>query len=257
MKTAKYRIANFIGFVAMVTINYLSNYIPFNGLTQAQISEKYANFFVPAGVTFAIWGVIYLLLGVFVFHQAIGLLRNRFEKDSEYLHKIGWLFFLSCLANIAWLFAWHYQRLFLSVIIMLVLLITLAVIYRRLDIGRREVSKKMKYIVHLPFSIYLGWISVATIANVSALFVDLGWIGFGLVGTIWTIIAIAMAIYLGHLILRTRGDIAYTAVIIWALLGILIKRLKVDTYPDTGVVIVTIVGILLLSYSIFKDIRSN
>jgi hypothetical protein len=146
------------------------------------------------------------------------------------LRSIGYLYALSAVANIAWIFLWHYEFFPLSVVAMLVLLGLLIAIYLRLDIGRTKVAPAMKWLVHVPFSIYLGWITVATIANITSVLYFLEWNGWGISPEAWTLIMLAAAVAIGAAISLTRGDVAYAAVLIWAFVGIAIK------HEDTAIV---------------------
>ena len=239
-------ILNLIGFLGMVIVNGLANALPINNKTTGELSDQYPNLFVPEGFTFSIWGLIYLLLGVFVVYQLIIVIRKG-KQESSFVEKIGLLFFASCIANIGWVFAWHHEIVSLSLVLMLLLLGCLITIYLRLDIGKSGFSASERYLVRLPFSVYLGWITIATIANVTALLVDINWNTFGLGQQFWAVAVIAVGIAIALSILFTRKDIFYCLVVDWALLGILIKRLAVDTVPDQGVVIATIVGMVLIS----------
>jgi hypothetical protein len=206
----------------------------------------YPNLFVPSGLTFSIWGIIYLLLLGFSIFQAT-------KKGNPAVERIGWLFVISSAANIGWIFAWHYMLVGLSLILMLVLLGSLITLYLRLGIGgtenqlSAETGRGMRWFVNVPFSVYLGWITVATIANATALLVDLGWNGFGLPEQFWTIFVIAAALVITILMLLTRRDVAYALVVIWALLGIVIKRAFEDPEPVRSVVYAAAVaGILVI-----------
>jgi hypothetical protein len=201
---------------------------------------------VPAGLTFAIWGLIYVLLGIFVIYPLIPSVRRDPQK-VDFVQKIGPLFFISCLANIGWIFAWHYQILPLSLIFMLILLGCLLFIYLRLNVGKSETTRAERYFAHLPFSVYLGWITIATIANVTALLVNINWNTWGLSEQFWAVAVIIVGIAIALSMLFTRKDIYYSLVVDWALLGILLKRLSVTTVPDQSVVIVTIVGLVLIT----------
>jgi Ca2+/Na+ antiporter len=208
---------------------------------------------VPAGLTFAIWGLIYVLLGIFVVYQLIPSVRREAQK-VDFVRRIGPLFFISCLANIGWIFAWQYQILPLSLVMMLILLGCLIAIYLRLNVGKSEATKGEKYLVHLPFSVYLGWITIATIANVTALLVDINWKTWGLGEPFWAVAVIIVGIAIALSILFTRKDIYYSLVVDWALLGILIKRLSVTTVPDQSVVVVTIVGLVLITGGVIAQL---
>jgi len=242
-------ILNLLGFLGTVVVNALANIIPIGGITTGQVSDSYPNLFTPAGLTFAIWGLIYVLLAIFVIYQLLPSVRRDPEK-SDFVGRIGPFFFISSLANIAWIFAWHYQNIALSMVLMLILLGSLLMVYLRLGIGKTGVARVTKYAVHLPFSVYLGWITVATIANVTILLVDRNWGAFGFGEQFWAVAVIAVGIAIALAMLFTRKDMYYCLVVDWALLGILLKRLSVTTVPDQGVVAVTIAGLAVITVAI-------
>ena len=237
---------NLIGFLGVVIINALAVILPINNKTTGQLSDQYPNLFVPAGLTFSIWGVIYTLLAIFVIYSLIAAIKGSRESFKG---KISFWFFLSCLANIGWIFAWQYEIVPLSLLIMLFLLGCLLVIYLSLGIGKRGQPKKEQYLVHLPFSVYLGWITIATIANMTALLVQLNWNRFGLNEQFWTVAVILVGIAITLSILAARHDIFYGLVVDWAIIGILLKR-TADSSPAQAVIIVTIAGIIFISAGI-------
>jgi len=242
-------ILNLLGFLGMVIVNGLANALPINNKTTGELSDQYPNLFVPEGFTFSIWGLIYILLAIFAIYQLIIVIRKD-THESSFIESIGLLFFGSSVANIGWIFAWHYEIVPLSLVLMLLLLGCLIAIYLRLDIGKSTSPKTEKYLVHLPFSVYLGWITIATIANVTALLVDINWNTFGLGEQFWAVAVIAVGIAIALSILFTRKDIFYCLVVDWALLGILIKRLAAETAPVQSVIVVTIAGLVLISAGI-------
>jgi benzodiazapine receptor len=212
--------SNISAFVLTVIVNSLAGSTTLlGGVNTAQISDSNPTLITPAGYVFSIWGIIYFLLGVFVIFQA---LPN--QREKEYTKKIGWLFVLSSIINIIWLFLWQYEFLSLSVVLMFLLLATLLSIYLRLGIGKSSVTLREKIVVHLPFSVYLGWITIASIANVSVTLVSANWNGFGIDAQIWAALIIIVALVITLLVLFTRRDIAYSLVIIWALIGIALKQ---------------------------------
>ena len=188
-------------------------------MNTAQISDSNPTLITPAGYVFSIWGIIYVLLGIFVIFQALPR-----QKEKEYTKKIGWLFVLSCIINIAWLFLWQYRLLSLSVVLMFLLLATLILIYLRLGIGKSPVTLRERLAIHVPFSVYLGWITIASIANVSAALVSVNWNGFGISPEIWASLIVIVALLIALLVVATRKDIAYGLVIVWALIGIAVKQ---------------------------------
>ncbi|MFC1914524.1 hypothetical protein ACFLXF_04540 [Chloroflexota bacterium] len=246
-------ILNLLGFLGTIIVNGLANALPLNNRTTGELSDQYPNLFVPAGLTFSIWGLIYILLAIFVIYQLIIVIKKD-TQQSSFIERIGLLFFVSSVANIGWIFAWHYEMVPLSLVLMLLLLGCLIAIYLRLNIGKTASTNIEKYLVHLPFSVYLGWITIATIANITALLVDVGWNTFGLGEQFWAVAVIAVGIAIALSVLFTRKDIFYCLVVDWALLGILIKRLDVETVLDQSVIVIAIVGLILISAGVLLQI---
>ncbi len=205
--------------VATIIVNGLANGLPLNGKDTGEISDRFNVYFVPAGYVFSIWGLIYLGLIAYAIFQALPA-----QRTNPALRKIGGLFLLSSAANIAWIFLWHYEQFPLTILVMLALLGSLIGIYLGLRSGRTTVPAAERWIVRLPFSIYLGWISVATIANASALLDYLNWTGWGLSPETWTVIMLAATAVIAALMSFTRRDAAYLAVLVWALAGIALKH---------------------------------
>ena len=230
----------------------LANILPINGKYTGELSDKIPNLFAPAGITFAIWGVIYLLLIIFAVYQA----RDFFKKEKiemPYLTKIKPFFLLASAANIIWIFLWHYEQVGLSLLVTIVLLISLIAVYLKLNIGQEKVTLKEKMFIHVPFNFYLGWTTVATIANITAFLVTTGWNSFGIREVTWTIIVLCVATLLTLIILYKRKDIAYSPVIIWALLGIVIKRIQDQTeIATTAIIAIILIIIVIISIIIFK-----
>lgn len=214
-------IGNILGFILTVVMNFLAIGLPLNGKTTQELSDQYPNLFVPAGYVFAIWSVIYTLLLIFTIYQILP--RNR---ESPIFEEISWWFVFSSLANSIWIVFWHYEQVLLSLLIMFALLISLIIIYIHLDIGRKSVSRDVKLAVHVPFSVYLGWITVATVANITAFLVSVNWDGFGIDEGIWTAIVLLVATLITIIILIQRKDVAYGLVPVWAFFGIFTKQLE-------------------------------
>ena len=178
-----FQAVNIVAFVVTLVVNGLAGSTTLlGGVTSADVSDMYPTLITPAGFTFAIWGVIYTLLALFVVYQALP--RNR---DKPFLSKIGLFFGLSSVCNVCWLFLWHYDLIAYSLVLMFALLASLILVYLRLDIGGAAVSVKEMALVHLPFSVYLGWISIATIANVSVALTAAGWEGWGIEASAWAV----------------------------------------------------------------------
>jgi benzodiazapine receptor len=207
------------GVIALIVVNALANILPFNGLNTGQISDRFDVLFVPAGYVFSIWGLIYLGLLAYAVYQALPS-----QRTNPRLRSIGGLFVWSCLANIVWLFLWHYLVFVGTIFAMVALLVLLIVIYQRLGIGRVRVSKGERWTTHLTFSIYLGWICVATIANAADLLWYLGWNGAPLPASWWATMMLAVGVVLAFLMTIFRGDVAFILVLAWAYIGIAIKQ---------------------------------
>jgi len=235
-----------ITFILMVVVNALANILPINGIGTGAVSDSYPNLFAPAGITFAIWGLIYLLLAGYSFYQ-LGKHNKAGDVSSELLNKIGVVFSVSSIANTIWIFTWHYRIISLSMVLMIIILVCLAIIVSA--IRKETLSTKEKIFVKLPFSIYFGWITVATIANLTTLLVSVGWNGFGLSQTVWAVVIIAVGAIIGIITILRNKDYAYGLVILWAYAGIQIKHVSAtgfnSMYP--AVMITTIVAMVLVT----------
>ena len=243
---------NIIAFILMVLVNGLAGGSTIiGGKNTAEISDAYPTLVTPAGYVFSIWGVIYTLLGVFVIYQALPS-----QRGKDYPQKIGWLFALSCAANIIWLFLWQYVYLGVSVILMFILLGSLIMIYLRLDINRNDSPTREKLAVQLPFSVYLGWITIATIANISVALVASNWMGFGVSPETWAIAVILVALVIAVAVTVTRKDVAYPLVIVWALVGISIKQVETTVVASStriSAILVALAAIIVLVLSLRRD----
>lgn len=223
------RFLSLIFFLAMVVMNFLANSLPINGKTTGELSDAYPNLFVPAGITFSIWGIIYLLLAAY----SVMLFLPASKGISD---KVIWLFIVSCVCNGLWIVAWHYQKLPVSLLLMLGLLLCLILI----NLSIKELHQGL---LKATFGIYLGWICIATIANVTALLVDSSWGGWGLSPQLWTVILIITgAIIVSVAILKTANPFIGLAAV-WAFIGIILKRS--DDYRI--IVLAAAVGILIVS----------
>lgn len=214
--------------LGVIAVNGLASASGLNGVTTGEISDRFDVYFVPAGYVFSIWGLIYLGLLGYTIYQALPA-----QRENARLRRIGYLYVFSGVANVVWLFLWHYEFFPLSMVAMVVLLLSLIAIYLLLGIGRTRESAGETWLVRIPFSIYLGWITVATIANATSLLDYWNWNGWGISPEAWTVIMLVAAAIIAAVVSLTRGDVAYVAVIVWALAGIAVK------HSDTTIVSVT------------------
>ena len=222
----RYIVVFFFG--GMVYMNYLANSLPINGTTTGELSDSYPNLFVPSGITFSIWGVIYLLLAIYCVMQFL-------PASKEMAIGISWLFIISCALNALWIVAWHYQKLPLSLLIMVGLLVTLILI----NLQIRDLSPGM---LKAAFGIYLGWICIATIANVTAWLVDASWGGMGISEEAWAIIMIAIGALIASITLMRIDNPFIGLSVVWAFAGIIIKR----SADYRSIMIAALLGILVV-----------
>ncbi|HLE03174.1 MAG TPA: tryptophan-rich sensory protein [Anaerolineales bacterium] len=236
--------ATAIAVVATLVVNGLANALPLNNQTTGAISDRFEVHFMPAGYVFSIWGLIYIGLILFGVFQALPA-----QRENPRLIRTGYLFALSCAANIVWLFLWHYEQFPLTIVAMSALLLSLIAIYLRLGIGHVASRPAEKWFVEVPFSIYLGWITVATIANATDVLDYLEWNGWGIGAEAWTVIMLLAATAVAAAVAITRRDVAYGLVIVWAFAGIALKQAQTPVVAAAAwsaaglVVVVLVIGI--------------
>lgn len=241
--------ANLLSVILALVVNVLAAALPLNNQTTAEISDRFKVYFVPAGYVFAIWGVIYIGWIAFVVYQFLPA-----QKESPRLRRLGYLFALTGVFNAVWLFCWHYNQFGLSVIVMLVLLGLLIASYLNLNIGRTNVSAAEKWCVDIPLSVYLGWISVAAIANITDWLYFVNWNGFGIDPQVWAVIMLVIASVLGLLMAFTRRDSGYLFVFVWAFIGIAVKQSAAALVAGAAW-IAALVALALAIYAIIQNRR--
>jgi translocator protein len=218
---------NMIAIVLTILFNVLANALPFNNTPTGVISDSFPVLFTPAGYVFSIWGVIYIGLIAFGIYQALPS-----QKTNPRLRAVSYLFALSCLANVLWLFAWHYgfrtNWFWLTEVFMLALLVLLILTYLRLGTGTTQVSRGETWALRVPISIYLGWISVATIANTIITLYSLGWKAEP-IAPYMTILLLFVGAVVGVIIALRHQDIAFLLVLVWAYIGVGVPNNIADT----------------------------
>ena len=245
-KTLIYRLVTVLTTLLTITVNVLANALPINGQGTGEISDRFAIYFVPEGYVFSIWGIIYLGLIAFVLYQ---LLPG--QKESALIEKISPAFWVANLANTVWIFLWHYEYFPLTVVAMLTLLASLLTVY--VQIARHgALTSGQQWFVKLPFSIYLGWISVATVANVTQVLFYADWSGWGVAPEVWTVIMLVIAGGLGLAMRWRENDWAYGFVLTWALVGIAQKQVASALVSNTAWVIVGVLALALVSVPFIK-----
>ena len=240
MKMGRF-ILNLIATVLVVTVNALANILPINGQTTGEISNRLDVLFTPAGYVFGIWGLIYFLLFIWTIRQFPASRRNLpvYEKATP-------LYLLSSALNIAWILLWHYEFFLLTVVVMIGLLLTLIRLYRTIKNEEHSVWDL------LPFSVYLGWISVATIANISYYLKYIEWNGFGLTDVAWTLIMLVVATSLAIYFLFKNEDHIYPLVFVWAFIGIGVKNAASHPTISTTSYVLSAVILIMVLVSLFR-----
>lgn len=240
------RWGNLIFFIAMVIVNILANTIPLGGNTTGDVSANYPTLFTPAPYTFSIWGVIYIMMGIFVVYTS--LIFPSAKSAFAARNHVGIFFILSCMFNIAWIFTWHYQKFALSVLCIIGLLLMLIIINIRFKVYSD--IPVMERICVYGFQIYLGWICAATIANIGVLLKKINWTGFGLSDQLWTIIVLLITCILGCAFATTGCRYMASVAILWALAGIFVKHISAtgyaNAYPVISIVVACVFNIILL-----------
>lgn len=206
-------------FAVVLLVNWLANALPLNGQNTGEVSARFNTYFTPAPYVFSIWGLIYLLLLGYVIYQALPR-----QAANPYLRKTGGLFIVTCFFNVSWIFAWHYNQFGLSLFIMLCLLASLLLLYMGLDFQGKEAAGLERWLVNLPFSIYVGWISVATIANTSVFLYARQWGGWGISYPTWTAIMLLVGTVLAVTVTHVRKDHTYGLVFVWAFIGVGVRN---------------------------------
>ena len=242
---------NILAFIGVLVVNGMANGIPLGGQTTGDISAKYPALFTPSGFTFSIWGLIYLALTAFIVYQALPA-----QRSNKRIAAISRYFKLSCLANAVWIFVWHFDLLGFSLLLMLVILGSLIMVYRELGSVDKTVPVAERVLVQWPFSLYLGWISVATIANFSA--AQVGWgfddVLFGAV--LWTQIKLALAGAISAIVILRRDDLIYVLVVAWAAFGIALKQAATPEVSGAALML-TLLALLLVAAALLRKLRPS
>lgn len=250
----KLKVLNSIAFLMMILVNALANILPINGVNTGEVASTYNNLFTPDKITFSIWGLIYIYLALFIIYQ-FGIIRQ--SKPKKTVDNLGILFILSCILNSLWIISWHYYKIGLSLLIMFLLLATLIGIYNKLIRYNLSENKLEYYFVRIPFSIYLGWISVATLANISVFVVSFKFETTTMISNIWLVITLIIGGIIAVQMLRRHNDIVYALVVIWAYIGIIIRWTRIDVKPNFVAIIAAsiIIGMIFSNMKVFMRIK--
>jgi hypothetical protein len=251
-------ILNAVAFLIQLSVSWLTQSRMINSEDVGQVSDKYPTLFTPAGITFAIWGLIYLSLGAFcIYHIIMAWRRQTGQPPNQELQAIGNLFVLNNLATAAWLYAWTHEWIALSLGLIVFQLFTLIAMHIRLHIYDKDKLPGSKLFTQIPLSIYFGWITVATIANTDVYLSVTGWGKMGVSDAYWTIFLIGLAVFMAILVVLIRRNISYGLVFIWALGGIVIKRMGDAAHPYPEILLAAETGMIVLSVVCLLQLARN
>ncbi|MGC8766584.1 MAG: hypothetical protein ACP5QP_02685 [Brevinematia bacterium] len=243
-------ILNVIGTIGFIAVNIFSVLYPINNKTQKEISDMFFSLITPAPFTFSIWGIIYLLLILFIIYQVVLFIK----KESYPIEKTGIWYFITCILNISWIIAWSYIQIEISLALIILFFVSLIVIYNRLGIGKQSSSTLDKIFLNLPFSVYTAWLAIATTLNITILLIKLNLRPFlGIPDDIWGFIVIILLSSITAYTVIRRNDIFFGMTAIWALLGILSTRLN-NIYLAPLTLSATVGGIVILTILEFYKI---
>lgn len=247
------QLANILSWSGVLAFNVISQALPLNGQTSAEIANRFTNnFYFPANYAFSIWGIIYSFLLAFTVYQALPS-----QRQNPHVRKIGLGFVLTTILNILWLTCFHYNAFALSMVMMVGLLLVLVRIYIALDIGGKPVDRVTKWAIHVPFSLYLGWITAATVANASYVILDARGGGAGPSDRMWAVVMLVVTGVLGVLMSVLRRDYAYGLVVIWAVWAIYSRFANTEAWVATTSVIVCVATAAALVFSFVRERRAS
>jgi len=254
-------ILTIIAYLIMIVVNALANILPINGVGTGEVSDKYVNLFAPAGYVFLIWVVIYILLGMYCFYQ-FNLFSRRSDMSDRVILRVNQYFLLSSLLNSAWIFAWHFEKIGISLILMLGIFYLL--LQARITITQRSTpTHDEKISVKLPFSVYFGWITIATIANITTFLVSRSWDRFGIREDIITSIILVIGALIGIIATLKWLDIPFGLVFLWAYCGILFKHISTKgfagSYPMIIISLIVILSVISITlvYVLYRTIKTQ
>ena len=245
-------VLNLLALAIHISLSYATQFKLVNTKDVGQISDQYTSLFTPAGITFAIWGLIYVALIMFcIYHLIVAFsAAEPHHPANKDINHIGVWFILNNLGAAAWLVAWTHEQIAASLGLIFFQLVTLIIIHMRTGIHatRRELASRI--FTQFPLSIYFGWITIATIANTAIWLSANGWDGFGLgySAITWTRVMIAIAVFITLLVVLTRRNVFYGLVIVWALYGIITKRQATGATEYVEIIQTAWIGLALVSF---------
>ncbi len=257
-RTQKLAVFNAVAFFIHLLLSWLTQLKLINTKNVGEVSDQYPSLFTPSGETFIIWSIIYISLAAFCIYHLIKVYKKHISHPANTdINKLGSLFIINNIATAAWLIIWVNEYVTASVILIVIQLTTLIMMHLRLNIHDASRKFESKIFTQFPLSIYLGWISIATIANISTWLVSIGWSGWGVSPINWTITMIAVAVLLTIGVINRRKNVFFGLVVIWALYGILTKRTAVDAQAYEPIIVVSWIGMAIIALACIFGLLRN
>ena len=241
------QIAVLVSTLMMITVSSAAGLGMINDVSTAEIAQRLNILIIPASYAFAIWGVIYVGLLLLSIYQVLPA-----NREIPVLRKAGWWMVMANTAQITWIISWHYQSTLLALAMMIFMLTALIMIYLHLEIGVSKTSNGMRWMVHLPISIFIAWITGAVIGNVGDYLYHAKWHGFGLAPEIWAVAMLVLGAVISEMVAYNRRDIAFLAVMVWAFVAIGVKTVEVSPIFEAACVAAVVVSIMGIVSLIFK-----
>lgn len=249
------QLLNAIAFVFVLIMNFLANTGLLNNTTIGEVSAQYNTLFTPAGYAFSIWGIIYLLVFGFMFYQSRSLFVS--VRDDGFIFTTGWWFVISCVANCLWIVAWIYNYTLLSSVFIFLLLFSLLKIVLNNKMELFDAPITVIAFLWWPFVFYSGWVTVASIANVSAVLVKYNWDGFGISPTVWTVLMLIIAALINIIVTWSRNMREFALVGAWALIAIYVANKNENTVIAYTAISLAVILIISSSIHAFKNRKTN
>jgi hypothetical protein len=231
------QVTTFVAIIGSILVNTFSNFYPLNGVNIGDLSNTLFSEVkvTPANYAFAIWGLIYIGLIAFAIYQL-----QPTQRYNPRLQRSGYLLAFACVSQCVWIYLFLDRFFLASIIPMFGILLSLIGTYQRLGIGQQSVSRQERWFIHIPISIYLGWITVASVVNVAIALYSINWNGWGMPSTLWTVMMMIVSALIAALMTIQGHDTAYRLVIVWALVAIAVRQIDTPFITMTGAVLAII-----------------
>lgn len=238
-------------FIITLVFNYGTMFGWF-GMTQEEISNQYKSLITPASFAFSIWGLIYLLIIVFLIYQIYLVMKNKY--DNEKLDRLNILFIISSVLNIIWNVTWVNDQILISTITILAFTVVLGLANTHI---LNNIGNSYSFLIPITFGLFFGWLTVATVTNVGAYLNSIGWDSFGLDINLMTIVTYLVVLALATFIISRIKNPLFNLPIAWAFFAIYFTvQESTEASALVGYSIILVI-ILLLVMSVVVFMRND